>query len=254
MTRPGFAALLVLTLGLAGPVRAVEPPAPVAVPDTITTGHRRALEWGLAGAALLGSVAIDHSARDELYLDSHGRYGAEARALQRFAQPEVIAPVILGMAGTGLLTHDPDLYNGAWEGVVALGVTGLATTALKVGIGRERPNHGGDPDEFHPGSHDGGYHSFPSGHSAAAFSLATILSESAHRRWVSVASYGFATGVAWARVQGDHHWVSDVVGGAILGTVTTRATLHWLDGRLGRKDGVALDVSPLGFDIRIPTP
>lgn len=239
-----------LALALAGPARAAAP-APV---DTLTTAQRRALEWGLAGGLFAGSLALDGSARDELYLDSHGRYAPETRAFQRFGEPEVAFPVLAGMYGIGRWTDRPEVSRRAWEGAVALGTTAAATTLLKIGIGRERPGHGGGPETFRAGSSDPTFHSFPSGHTAAAFSLATTLSEAAHRRWVTALSYGLAGGVGWARVQGDHHWLSDVVGGAILGTATTRATLRGLDALHGPGEGAAIEAGPGGFVLRVPVP
>jgi membrane-associated phospholipid phosphatase len=65
--------------------------------------------------------------------------------------------------------------------------------------------------------------SFPSGHAAGAFSVATVI---AHRygkhRWVPWVAYGFATAVSLSRVTTLSHFPSDVFLGAALGYTITR--------------------------------
>lgn len=99
-----------------------------------------------------------------------------------------------------LREHDKNgLYQLAETGFVAL----VATEALKYSVNSQRPN--------------GGDHSFPSGHTALAFSGAGYL----HARygWKTALPFEIlAAGVGFARVQTkDHHWY-DVVAGAAIGT------------------------------------
>jgi membrane-associated phospholipid phosphatase len=65
--------------------------------------------------------------------------------------------------------------------------------------------------------------SFPSGHTIAAFSVATVV---AHRyrnhKWIPYAAYGAATLVGFSRVANSAHFPSDVFVGAALGYFTTR--------------------------------
>lgn len=64
--------------------------------------------------------------------------------------------------------------------------------------------------------------SFPSGHTLAAFSSATIF---AAGQPAAAGCYGLATLVAWSRVHVGHHHASDVLAGAALG---------WALGHTGR--------------------
>jgi membrane-associated phospholipid phosphatase len=78
---------------------------------------------------------------------------------------------------------------------------------------------------FGRGFHDnnGPFVSFPSGHTAAGFALATAVSEEAKAcnpaaaRFVVPASYSIATLIAAARVYQHVHWPSDIPVGAAIG-------------------------------------
>ncbi len=65
--------------------------------------------------------------------------------------------------------------------------------------------------------------SFPSGHTIAAFSLATVLARRyPHQRWVRYASYGLAGVVAFSRLTLSAHFPSDVLLGGVLGYSISR--------------------------------
>lgn len=59
---------------------------------------------------------------------------------------------------------------------------------------------------------------FPSGHTVAAFSIATVFAERYHRhRWVPWAAYGLAGLVGFSRITLQAHFPSDVFAGAVIG-------------------------------------
>ena len=65
--------------------------------------------------------------------------------------------------------------------------------------------------------------SFPSGHAAGIFSIATVLAERyRHHRWVPWVAYGLAGVISFSRVPTFAHFPSDVVLGAALGYTITR--------------------------------
>jgi len=97
-----------------------------------------------------------------------------------------------------------------YEGLGQLGksaaFTGVATVVLKYSVNAERPN--------------GKDHSFPSGHTATAFSGASFL----QRRYgwrLGVPAYAIASFVAWSRVESDNHYPRDVAVGAVLAIAST---------------------------------
>ena len=67
------------------------------------------------------------------------------------------------------------------------------------------------------------YNSFPSGHTATAFTCAHIL----HKEfgevspWISVGGYTVATFVGVSRILNNRHWISDVLAGAGIGILST---------------------------------
>ena len=101
----------------------------------------------------------------------------------------------------------------------------LATTeVLKYTAGRQRPNETSDPDVwFESGD------SFPSRHAGVAFAVGTVFAESGNDRyrWVRrIVGYGMATATAYARLDHNAHWTSDVVAGAALGISTAEFTMN----------------------------
>jgi membrane-associated phospholipid phosphatase len=95
-------------------------------------------------------------------------------------------------------------------------VAGGITECGKYVVGRERPDNS---DHF----------SFPSGHSETAFVAAEFLHQEFKDQsiWISVGGYAAATFVGVARVYNNKHWVSDVVTGAGIGILSTKA-VYWV--------------------------
>ena len=104
---------------------------------------------------------------------------------------------------------------GRRRAVVALAAAGFSSLfvnrAVKATVARERPEDHLDVAVRAPTSS-----SFPSGHTLAAFCTAFVLAESDAQTAVNV---GFATAVAASRVHLRAHHPSDVVGGAVIGSV-----------------------------------
>ncbi|MCB0446429.1 MAG: phosphatase PAP2 family protein [Gelidibacter sp.] len=98
----------------------------------------------------------------------------------------------------------PENQSTLLEFTKSMGASIIITHSLKVMIDKDRPN----------GAKDG--HSFPSGHTSAAFTGATFL-QLKYGWEVGVPSYLLATYVAWTRVKVKRHDPWDVIGGALTG-------------------------------------
>ncbi len=78
---------------------------------------------------------------------------------------------------------------------------------------------------------DGGV-SFSSGHTATAFSIATIIAnEYGNQPLVPPLSYSLAFLAGWSRMNDNKHWASDVIFGAAIGYFTAKAILKYHKGR-----------------------
>lgn len=116
---------------------------------------------------------------------------------------------------------------------VAAADSALVTIALKGATSRLRPRDvppgGSFSDTWFQarGSHWlRGRGSFPSGHTSAAFSVATVLSRRHGRhRWLPFVAYGAAAAVGFSRVSLSSHFPSDVFMGAALGYSISRYTV-----------------------------
>lgn len=115
--------------------------------------------------------------------------------------------LVLGLGGVAVATTASKSDKpGFREGLKTAGATLLAVEALKVLISEQRPD----------GSND---KSFPSGHTALAFSAATyfdIRYGDEYKPYVPV-MYGLAALTGLARVKAKKHYTWDVVAGAAIG-------------------------------------
>jgi len=89
---------------------------------------------------------------------------------------------------------------------------GIVAFAIKHATQRRRPR-APEPGDFF----EGGL-SFPSGHTTAAWSLATVVAnEYRDKRLVQISAYGLATAASMARFTGRNHFLSDVLVGSAIG-------------------------------------
>ena len=76
---------------------------------------------------------------------------------------------------------------------------------------------------------NGSYTAFPSGHTAQAFSAATLFNDNFARGkpWLQCISYGSASAVGVLRVLNERHWTSDVVAGVGFGILSAKLS-EWI--------------------------
>lgn len=176
------------------------------------------------GAATIGAVALatklDGWAAEEAPENSgalavHLSHGAE-----HLGNPLYIVPALLFFRAADALENRPDRAGSLMRIAEGAGAAVIASGLVKTAVGRARPfQTPGDQDVMHPFS---GYTSFPSGHTALAFGLASAIDAETKARWVPFVVYPLAAAVGWSRLRDDKHWMSDVVAGAGLGTWTAR--------------------------------
>ena len=109
---------------------------------------------------------------------------------------------------------EPLLKDAVYIGTSVIEAIGL-TMAMKFTFDRQRP-YEKYPDLITPIEAEDSP-SFPSGHTAAAFSLATSLSITYPKWYVIAPSAVWACGVGFARINQGVHYPSDVLTGAAIG-------------------------------------
>src|SRR6267143_2743474 len=113
----------------------------------------------------------------------------------------------------GRATHNARARETGLLGSEALIDSGVVAAVLKHATQRPRPRAGKERGDFF----DGGL-SFPSGHSIAAWSLATVVAnEYRDNRLVQISAYGLAAAVSVSRYTGRNHFLSDVLVGSAIG-------------------------------------
>ncbi len=108
----------------------------------------------------------------------------------------------------------------ALGGTQAFIMAALSSQILKHIFHRHRPEQDNPPNPYLWNGPTSGfsYTSFPSGHTTAAFAIASMMSSVYKDKiWVGILSYSLATGVGLSRIYDNHHWPSDVIVGAALG-------------------------------------
>ena len=142
---------------------------------------------------------------------------------------EVIA-LPAGLMTAGYIRHDRREVNTALLAVEAYGDTVIVNLAIKAVTRRQRPSDVPPGGDFHGTFFNGGKSplkgsSFPSGHSTAVWSVATVVAERYRHRgkpWIPVLCYTLASAISFSRITESAHFPSDVWLGASLGYTIAR--------------------------------
>ncbi|WP_219921551.1 phosphatase PAP2 family protein [Rufibacter sp. XAAS-G3-1] len=140
---------------------------------------------------------------------------------------------IVGLYGFDLFSsqnkHDIRRQTGLLLASGAL--TTLVIYPTKILTAQERPN--GKP------------RAFPSGHTAFAFTIATLVDKEfrGKSKWISVGSYTIASATGVMRVLNNEHWMADVLAGAGIGILSVN-TVYFLHDRLLRNKGLNASLTP----------
>jgi membrane-associated phospholipid phosphatase len=142
----------------------------------------------------------------------------------------IAAPVT--MYAIGLIRKDTKMTHTALFAGEAVIDAEILTTVLKDITKRERPAAVAAKGNFADTWFEGGGSiirgdgSFPSGHTIAAFSVATIIARRyGNHRWVPYAAYSMAAVVGFSRLSLSSHFLSDVFLGGALGYSISRFTV-----------------------------
>lgn len=193
----------------------------------------------LALATSLGVVAFHYDQQIMDVIQNHKSTTTESiSSIGNFLGSGAVIPLAAGTYYLGLYYNNNKLQKAGLFTVGSVLATGAVTMAVKTIVGRARPYQGKGPNSFL----NFGDQSFFSGHTAIAFSMATVFSEIFKSDYPVVpwVAYGLATLTAYARVHDQQHWASDVIVGAAAGHLVTKLFLNELGEDYEIKNGFSL--------------
>ncbi|MGK6340956.1 phosphatase PAP2 family protein [Chryseobacterium sp. DT-3] len=167
------------------------------------------------GLVAAGAILKIPSIEDNLQENSRKLFGEKPNI--RVDDYIQYAPAVLIFAGGSLGFKSRHTYKQMAANVaVSSAITGSIIYISKTGFGSLRPD----------GSSN---NSFPSGHSALAFNLATLqfLEYKDANIWYASSGYVFAVATAVMRVGNNRHWCGDVLKGAGLGIGIAVLVNYW---------------------------
>lgn len=193
----------------------------------------------LLGSLSLGTIvfANDRQVMDFVQSNKSQRTAAVASVANLFGR-EAIIPIVAGAYFMGAVMDDGKLKQVGLFAVSTGLATQLITEIFKKTFQRKRPNSSDSPYEFFTGEND---YSFFSGHTSAAFSLATVIAETyKDNPVVPFLAYGTATLTAYARMHDKKHWASDVLAGAVAGHLITKIMMRTWEDRNSNLGGLII--------------
>lgn len=188
--------------------------------------------WLTAGTFAMGGVlfATDESTRDRL-ARTPGDFRMGARDVGDFFEPAALQSTtnlyLAGVTGLAYFTRQEWLHAPAKQLLYSQWISGLIRQITGVAIGRRRPSQEESAYVFDPGNGK----SFPSGHSAVAMAMATVLSHHVAHPVATVGFYGAAGSVLFQRMDSGEHWSSDVWMGGALGLLVARSVIEAEESR-----------------------
>lgn len=138
----------------------------------------------------------------------------------------VQGPLALGTWGIGSWAGNNEVAGFGFDLSRGLLLTYATTSIIKAGVNRTRPN--------------GEDYSFPSGHTAAAFTTAGVVTRR-YGGWLGGLSIGLGVLTGMGRMEDMKHYASDVVAGATIGWIIGRTV-----ARKDPNDKTAWQVVPFG--------
>lgn len=156
------------------------------------------------------------------------------KAFSATAKPLSVA-VPFGLLAVALIEKNKPLELSAVESFGSLVVAVGTTELLKRTVQRARP-YQVHPDIYVNKIEEG--YSFPSGHTAVAFSTAVSVSLDAKKWYITAPALAWAASVGYSRMYLGEHYPSDVIMGALVGSGSAYLS-HWLTRKLLRKKNVS---------------
>lgn len=193
--------------------------------------HWEGSDWlkaGLVLGATTGLVFTDADIRN-FFQRNQSSIGDKGAAVgNALGNPLYTLPPLALFYLYGHLNEDPKARRASLLAVESLAVSGAFTWTVKIAAQRPRPFTGEDPTTWNGPSLKSNNPSFPSGHTTAAFSIASVLAEEyGNNPAVPPIAYGLATLTGFARIYDNRHWASDAFFGGAIGYFVGKAVVRY---------------------------
>ena len=213
---------------------------------------------GILKASAIAGITIGLYQYDQKIHDwsqNHRNNGSDKIA--QFAEPfggkHALTPAGL-LYLFGYMSNDRKAQHVGMLGIKSVLISGFFTTSLKTYSHRHRPESGDRYNRWDGPGMSLRNLSFPSGHSTAAFAMATVIAtEYRNRPFIPFITYGMATMTALSRVHDNKHWASDVFLGSAIGYYTAKVTMKINKGGFGNNVSIAPSVVNKTSGISIKT-
>jgi hypothetical protein len=169
------------------------------------------IPWIVAGATTGALIATDRRTAREL--PNTTDQVSISRHVSNVGAVYTILPITAGFYIGGAIAHNPKAREtGILGGEAALDSL-IVVMVLKSVTQRPRPLDGNGNGSFFRGGD-----SFPSGHSAESWALASVVAHEYNRNILfPITAYGLASLVSFSRLSGQKHFASDIVAGSAIG-------------------------------------
>ncbi len=191
-------------------------------------------EWLAVSALTAGVAAValaDKPVWDAAQRNSSKAADNAAHILAKFGDIESLG-IVVPFYVLGQVYDNPKARAVAYDGVAASMLAGgMISPIMKFVAGRSPPRDDEGTYTFHPFHWDfrlsGGAQSFPSGHSAQAFALGSVIASHYDEPWIKVTAYSMSTIAGLSRVYLGYHFLSDWAAGSVLGIAVGHAVVRF---------------------------
>jgi hypothetical protein len=197
----------------------------------------------VSGAGLI-VLAFDQDIQDWAQGRRNKSSDRAASFFRTFGDGAVLAGISAALYAAGAMGRDDGWRKTALLSLESLAAASFLVWTAKISAGRARPYSGESSASFHPFSIKSRFWSLPSGHAAAAFSVATTIALQSKSRLIDAAAYSLAALAGLSRVHDNKHWASDVLIGSAVGFFVAQKIARL--NRPGEKSSVSLGFQNLG--------
>lgn len=177
--------------------------------------------WAWALGGVLAARAIDRRVDNWAIDHATGSYKTVGKVGSN--TPILLAGAV-GLMGLGLADDESARLAGVAATASVMALAG--NTALKVMVGRARPELNQGDASFNNFNTKAMSSSFASSHTAVAFALLTPFAQAYDMPWL----YGLGVLTALGRIQERQHWLSDTVAGGAMGYAISSAMMNTQGG------------------------